>query len=163
MTDQEQYQRAYEYAAKKHAGQYRIGGKPYMTHPEAVAAALRAQGYDVDYQITGLFHDLLEDTDASETEIEALGGREVLEAVRLLTKRPGYVMADYIAGIKKNPMARAVKAADRLHNLKSASVCSEKFKRKYIKESTEWYLDFSPEIGAAVRELEETLKKTPKD
>ena len=88
MTDQERYQRAYEYAAKKHAGQYRIGGKPYMTHPEAVAEALRAQGYDVDYQITGLFHDLLEDTDASETEIEALGGREVLEAVRLLTKRP---------------------------------------------------------------------------
>lgn len=163
MTDQERYQRAYEYAAKKHAGQYRIGGKPYMTHPEAVAAALRAQGYDVDYQITGLFHDLLEDTDASETEIKALGGREVLEAVRLLTKRPGYVMADYIAGIKKNPMARAVKAADRLHNLRSASACSEKFKRNYIKESTEWYLDFSPEIGAAVRELEETLKKTPKD
>ena len=30
-------------------------------------------------------------------------------------------------------------------------------------EHNQLYLDFSPEIGAAVRELEETLKKTPKD
>ena len=158
MTDQERYQRAYDYAAKKHAEQYRIGGEPYITHPEAVAEALREQGYGIDYQIAGLFHDLLEDTDASESEIEALGGRAVLEAVQLLTKKPGYVMAEYIAGIKKNPMARAVKAADRLHNLRSAAVCSESFKRKYIKESTDWYLDFSPEIEAAVRELAKTLK-----
>ena len=34
----------------------------------------------------------------------------------------GYVMEEYIDGIKKNPLAYVVKAADRLHNLRSALV-----------------------------------------
>ena len=156
------FKKALEYAAAKHKGQYRKGGEAYITHPEAVARILRDKGFDEDYQIAGLFHDLLEDTDASEEEIEALGGPEVLEAVKLLTKQKGYVMADYIHGIKANPMAAAVKAADRLHNLQSAVIADEAFKRKYILESINWYLDFSPEIPAAVKKLADTLKSPPR-
>ena len=66
-------------------------------------------------------------------------------------------MAYYIAGIKQNPIACAVKAADRLHNLKSAVVADNDFKRRYILESIDWYLDFSPEIPQAVKALAETL------
>ena len=156
------FKKALEYAAAKHKGQYRKGGEAYITHPEAVARILRDKGFDEDYQIAGLFHDLLEDTDASEEEIEDLGGPEVLEAVKLLTKQKGYVMADYIHGIKANPMAAAVKAADRLHNLQSAVIADEAFKRKYILESINWYLDFSPEIPAAVKKLADTLKSPPR-
>lgn len=156
------FKKALEYAAAKHKGQYRKGGEAYITHPEAVARILRDKGFDEDYQIAGLFHDLLEDTDASEEEIEALGGPEVLEAVKLLTKQKGYVMADYIHGIKANPMAAAVKAADRLHNLQSAVIADEAFKRKYILESINWYLDFSPEIPVAVKKLADTLKSPPR-
>lgn len=156
------FKKALEYAAAKHKGQYRKGGEAYITHPEAVARILRDKGFDEDYQIAGLFHDLLEDTDASEEEIEALGGPEVLEAVKLLTKQKGYVMADYIHGIKANPMAAAVKAADRLHNLQSAVIADEAFKRKYILESINWYLDFSPEIPVAVKKLADTLNSPPR-
>ena len=67
-------------------------------HPLAVSEIVRNQGYGMDYQITALFHDLLEDTDATEEEIFDLGGARVLEAVRLLTKQEGYVMAEYVAG-----------------------------------------------------------------
>ena len=69
-------------------------------------------------------------------------------------------MADYIAGIKENPMAKAVKAADRLHNLRCAVVTDERFRRRYIQESMEWYLDFSPEIPKAVKDLAATLDQT---
>ena len=100
MTEEERYQRALRFAEEKHKGQYRIGGQPYISHPLAVAEALKKEGYDTDYQITGLFHDLLEDTDAREEEIEEIGGSQVLDAVRRLTKTEGYVMADYIAGIR---------------------------------------------------------------
>ena len=79
MNSSERFQAALEFATLKHAGQYRIGGLPNMTHPRAVAEILREKGYGEDYQIAGLFHDLLEDTDAQETEIEMLGGREVLK------------------------------------------------------------------------------------
>ena len=66
-------------------------------------------------------------------------------------------MAEYIGGIKGNEIAFAVKAADRLHNLKCATETSNEFKRKYIMESVEWYLDFSPEIKLAVKELLESV------
>ena len=153
------YQKALEYAKNKHKGQYRIGGEEYITHPAAVAEMLKKQGYGIEYQITGLFHDLLEDTDAKESEIKELSSGEVLDAVKLLTKQKGYVMAEYIDGIKKNKIAFAVKAADRLHNLQSAFCTDDNFKRKYIAETKEWYMDFSEEIRDAAERLENSMKK----
>lgn len=157
MIDSLKIKAAAFYAIEKHQGQKRIGGAEYITHPFAVAEILSEWGYGEEYQIAGLFHDLLEDTDAKEYEVEKLGGKDVLEAVKLLTKREGYVMEEYISSIKRNPIAFAVKAADRLHNLRCALVADKKFRRKYIKESLDWYLDFSPEIEIAVKELIKSL------
>lgn len=154
---EEQYEKALAFAEEKHKGQYRIGGLPYISHPIAVAEKLKKAGYDTDYQIAGLFHDLLEDTDATEEEIEALAGPEVLDAVKRVTKTEGYVMADYIAGIKESPMAFAVKRADREHNLETACDADRAFRIRYIQESRDWYLDFSPEIQKLVEDLEKTL------
>ena len=64
------YEAALAFATRKHAGQKRIGGDDYITHPVAVAEMVRAWGYPVSYQITALFHDLLEDTDATEEQIQ---------------------------------------------------------------------------------------------
>ena len=151
------YELALSFATEKHEGQFRIGGDPYITHPIAVAEILADWGLDEAHRIAGLFHDLLEDTDATEEEILRLGGEDVLLCVKLLTKAPGYVMADYVAGIKAHPMARLVKAADRLHNLRCALVAGEDFKRKYILESVDWYLDLCPEIPVAVKKLADSL------
>lgn len=158
MPDRENaVQRALSYAREKHDGQKRIGGADYITHPIAVMEIVREQGYGEDYQIAALFHDLLEDTDASESEILRLGNERILEAVKLLTKAPGYEMKAYISAIRANEIAFAVKAADRLHNLQSALVTSTEFKRKYILETVDWYLDFSEEIRRAVKALAQSL------
>lgn len=154
------YDKALEYASEKHKGQLRKGGAPYITHPIAVAEYLREKGFGMEYQITGLFHDLLEDTDATEQEIAEIGGERVLEAVKLLTKKKGYIMEEYIRRIKENDIAFAVKAADRLHNLRCCIYGSERFIREYITESREWYMDFSDEIVQAVSELEEKLAES---
>ena len=53
-------------------------------------------------------------------------GEDVLKAVKLVTKEKEYCMETYIAGIKTNSMAYAVKGADRLHNLQSAFCANEK-------------------------------------
>ena len=119
---------------------------------------VKDMGLDSDYQITALFHDLLEDTNATEDEILSFGNAEILKAVKLLTKTKGYDMANYVSEIKKNDIAFRVKTADRLHNLQSAINASEEFKRKYILETIDWYLDFSPEIKVAVKKLAESLK-----
>ena len=157
MTDEERYDNALRFAAEKHKGQFRIGGDEYITHPMAVAEIVKRQGYGIDVQITALFHDLLEDTNAKESEILFYGNAEILKAVKLLTKQKGYEMAEYVAGIRQNEIAFAVKAADRLHNLRCALVTDTEFKRKYIFETVDWYLDFSPEIPKAVKALAQSL------
>lgn len=157
--DKLNYEKALKYAAEKHKGQYRIGGEPYITHPVAAAEIVKKWGYGPEYQITALFHDLLEDTDATEKEILALSDESVLRAVRLLTKVKPYVMKEYVAAIKKNKIAFIVKAADRLHNLKSAFCTDEHFKRRYIMETLEYYMDFTPEIETAVKELSASMDK----
>ena len=160
MVDDKKLQLAREFAKVKHKGQKRIGGEDYITHPIEVSEIVKNQGLDENYQITALFHDLLEDTDATEEEILKIGNQEILDAVKFLTKKKGYVMSEYISAIKSNPIAFAVKAADRLHNLQCAIVASEEFKRKYILETVDWYLDFSPEIRKAVKRLAESLETT---
>jgi (p)ppGpp synthase/HD superfamily hydrolase len=157
MIESERVLRALNFATEKHKGQKRIGGDDYIMHPIAVCEMVKEQGLDENYQIAALFHDLLEDTDATENEILEYSNHEVLNAVKLLTKEKGYDMQKYIADIKDNPIAFAVKSADRLHNLQCALVTSAEFKRKYILETVDWYLDFSKEIKIAVKTLAESL------
>ena len=157
MSDSERVRRALEFATQKHKGQKRIGGDDYISHPIAVWEKVKEQGYGEDYQITALFHDLLEDTTATEQDILEFGNFEILTAVKLLTKQKGYDMASYVGAIKTNHIALVVKTADRLHNLQCALVADNDFKRKYVLETVDWYLDFSPEIKKAVKRLAESL------
>ena len=157
MAYSERVARALDFATKKHSGQKRIGGADYISHPIAVFEIVKSQGYDEDYQITALFHDLLEDTDATQEEILQYGNDKILTAVKLLTKFKGYKMQEYIDSIKGNDIAFVVKTADRLHNLQCALVANVEFKRKYVLETVDWYLDFCTEIKKAVKVLAESL------
>lgn len=67
-------------------------------------------------------------------------------------------MADYVDGVKSNPISKAVKAGDRLHNLRCAFVCSEDFKRRYILESLDWYLDLDKDVITAVKDLAKSMQ-----
>ena len=153
------------FAKEKHEGQTRIGGEPYISHPVEVAKIIEEKGFtDAKYIITALFHDLLEDTDATEQEISYYGGADVLEAVKLLTKSKGYKMEIYIRDIKNHPIAKMVKLSDRLHNLLSADVADKRFRERYVKETEEFYVDlakgtpFEEDITKALIGLKNTLK-----
>lgn len=158
------YNDALEFATKKHSGQYRKDGREYIVHPYNVSKLLEEKGYGLDYQVAGLFHDLLEDTDATKEEILLLSTPEVLEAVELVTKIDGYTNEVYLPNIFKNEIAREVKMADRLNNLRDAAFCDDKFKVKYIKETKEYYYplitgyDFEQDIIDAVTFLANTIK-----
>lgn len=137
------YQKALEYTTLKHAGQTRKEGTVYITHPVAVAEILRSKGFSIDVQIMGLFHDLLEDTDAADEEIITLGNQEVLDVVKLLSKEGDYDMDEYISRISGNQKAAAVKLADRVHNLRSATVADDAFRKKYFIESIDYYMELA--------------------
>lgn len=153
------FEKAIEFIKQKHSGQKRKQGTPYYTHPVAVAELLKEKGFSLEYQIAGLFHDLLEDTDATIEEIINLSNKDVAEAVKLVTKIEGYIMKDYIENIKMNDMAKMVKLADRIHNLSESSSGSFEFQEKYIKETKDWFIDlakgtvFEEELNAELKKL----------
>lgn len=60
----------------------------------------------------------------------------------LLTKPKPYDMADYLGGIGRNAMAKDVKCADRIHNLRTTADSSQAFRKKYYDESVRWYVPF---------------------
>ena len=153
ILNESTYAQALSFAKEKHSGQHRLGGADYITHPIAVAEKVKKLGYGLEYRITALFHDLLEDTDATEEEILVLSNEHVLEAVKLLTKQEGYNMADYVNNIRKNKMAFVVKCADRLHNLECLHSTSPSFRKRYIEESIKWYGDFSDDIKSEINKL----------
>ena len=86
MTEQELFEKALCFATEKHSGQTRQDGSPYIYHPIKVAEFLKDAGYDLRYQMAGLLHDVLEDTDMTKEEMAAEFNAEVAEIVDGVTK-----------------------------------------------------------------------------
>lgn len=156
MTREESilYSKALALASEKHAGQIRKDGSPYIFHPLRVSKAIADAGYNINYQIAGLFHDLLEDTDTTLEEIK-IYGEDVLEAVKLVSKNYCNNMKDYIPNILKNHMASVVKNVDRIDNLWDAcNIIDEKFQKYYLKKSKEYEGKFSMALDNSIYHLE---------
>ena len=78
--------KAIDFATKKHEGQMRKSGEPYITHPLSVAALLVEWGMDTDTVVAGVLHDTLEDTDTTLAEIEEIFSRDIAFLVDGVTK-----------------------------------------------------------------------------
>lgn len=147
------------FAVQKHSFQKRKDGSPYFWHPVGVAMMLKDAGFDERYQMVGLFHDLLEDTDATEEEILEYGDEKILETVKLLTKTEGYIEEKYFEGILQNPMAKAVKIMDRIYNLRDSVHADAGFIDKYLKETSDFFVGkFSEELDEEYYKLREIRK-----
>lgn len=142
------FSKALSFATERHASQRRRDDSPYIYHVIRVAMYLGNQGHGVDYQIAGLFHDLLEDTDTTEDELRQFCSENVIRAVKLVTKTDGYDEEKYIEDILNNPIAKAVKNADRIDNLTDMTRQSDQeFIKRYIYDTeTFYYGKFSDEL-----------------
>ena len=113
MDMSEKVMLADRFAAEKHAGQKDKAGLPYVEHPRAVAARVESE----EEKIVALLHDTVEDTDATIDEIREMFGSTIADAVALLTHDNSVPYMEYVAKVKENPIARAVKLADLTHNM----------------------------------------------
>jgi (p)ppGpp synthase/HD superfamily hydrolase len=96
-----------------HKNQKDKTGLPYVFHPFHLAEQMS----DEATTIVALLHDVVEDSDYTLEDLEKMGfGAEILDALRLLTHLPEVPYMEYVANIKKNPIARTVKLADLAHN-----------------------------------------------
>jgi (p)ppGpp synthase/HD superfamily hydrolase len=77
------------FAADRHAGQTRdSGGVPFVTHPVEVACLLHEAGYSDEVVAAGVLHDVLEDTDVEQAELEKRFGDRVAGLVAAVSDDP---------------------------------------------------------------------------
>lgn len=96
-----------------HKDQIDKSNMPYVFHPFHLAEQMQ----DEETTIVALLHDVVEDTDYTLEDLRAMGfSNRVLEAIALMTHAPEVPYMDYVAQIKTNPIAKAVKLADLRHN-----------------------------------------------
>lgn len=102
-------------ASYKHAGQLDKSGQPYILHPIAVMYLLYTT--DEELQCMALGHDLLEDTNTTQSELIEHFTPRIVEGIRSLTRFPSETYAEYIEKVKLNPDAVRVKLCDLQHNM----------------------------------------------
>ena len=96
-----------------HKEQKDKSGLPYVHHPFHLAEQMT----DEATTIVALLHDVVEDTSVTLDDLKNEGfPQEVVDAIALLTHNDGSPYMDYVARIKQNPIAKAVKLADLTHN-----------------------------------------------
>ena len=103
---------AMKIAYRAHHGQTDKGGIPYIFHPYHLAEQMT----DEYTACVALLHDVVEDTDVTPEQLAEIFPKEVVEAVALMTHNDDTPYLDYVARIASNPIAKAVKLADLLHN-----------------------------------------------
>lgn len=133
---------AMEFCKAAHEGQKRkYSNKDYYTHPWAVAEILSKYTQDQDVLYAALLHDVLEDTDRTELEIEDKFGERVLNLVLEVTNqchegnRAARTNAEHERLSKCSREAKMIKLADRYHNLSEMDGTELGWIRKYTQES----------------------------
>lgn len=113
----ELYEKVLKFVEEKHKGQVRRSGEPVINHPIGVANILKEAGYNEDFQMVGLMHDLLEDTDTTADDLIALTNRpDLVRGVISLTKTEEMTLEESIADAKMDYFGRVIKGADRYQN-----------------------------------------------
>jgi (p)ppGpp synthase/HD superfamily hydrolase len=185
-------QRAFRYAAEKHAGQTRKQtAVPYLSHLMAVASLVLEAGGDEDMAIAALLHDVVEDCGGMPRlrEVRRQFGRRVAKIVEGCTdsfsepKREWIERKkDYLREVKHaDAETRLVSASDKLHNVRTiladyrrdGEAIWKRFTGK--KEGTLWYYRalsdeyqrrganrITRELEIAVAELERALGRKPR-
>jgi GTP pyrophosphokinase len=156
--DLELIQKAYIFAAEAHAGQTRLSGEPYLSHPMSVAKVLADMQLDEATVAAGLLHDTVEDTKATIDEIESLFGEEVADIVDGVTKISKIQFESKAVAqaenIRKMILAMAedirvlmVKLADRLHNMRTLDFQNSVKQRLISQETLDIYAPLANRLG----------------
>ena len=96
-----------------HKNQVDKSGIPYVFHPFHLAEHMETE----ETVVVALLHDLVEDTDYTIAHLKEMGfPKTITEAIALMTHSADVEYMDYVAKIKTNPIAKAVKLADLRHN-----------------------------------------------
>ncbi|MBZ0095262.1 MAG: bifunctional (p)ppGpp synthetase/guanosine-3',5'-bis(diphosphate) 3'-pyrophosphohydrolase, partial [Sulfuricella sp.] len=156
--DTAQIEAAYRFSESAHAGQFRVSGEPYISHPLAVAGILAEWHLDGQALMAALLHDVMEDTTITKQEIGEKFGKAVAELVDGVSKLDKIEFQTEIHAQAENfrkmllAMARDVrviliKIADRLHNMRTLGAMAPEKRQRIARETLEIYAPIANRLG----------------
>jgi GTP diphosphokinase / guanosine-3',5'-bis(diphosphate) 3'-diphosphatase len=151
-------ERAYAFSSANHKQQLRDSGEAYMTHPLAVTRILADMRMDVVCLVTGLLHDVVEDTSVTIEEIEKNFGKEVANCVNGVTKltkldflssedRQAESFRKMLLAMTDDIRVIIVKLADRMHNMRTLDYLSPERRERIARETLEIYAPIAHRLG----------------
>jgi (p)ppGpp synthetase, RelA/SpoT family len=158
-ADEDAINRAYVFAMKMHGSQLRASGDPYFSHPIEVAGILTKYRLDSSSIITALLHDTIEDTPATQEDIDKLFGPEISRLVDGVTKlnrielqsdhaKQAENLRKLVLAMSEDIRVLLVKLADRTHNMRTLHYIQKPEKRRRIAlETMEIYAPLAERIG----------------
>jgi guanosine-3',5'-bis(diphosphate) 3'-pyrophosphohydrolase len=157
-ADEALIRRAYEYSARMHRGQKRMSGEPYVIHPLNVALIIAQLKLDVPSIVTGLLHDVVEDTSVSLGEIQTLFGAEIATLVDGVTKvskitfqsreeKQAENFRKMIIAMAQDIRVVLIKLADRLHNMRTLDHLAPDRQIEIARETLEIYAPLAHRLG----------------
>ena len=161
IDDEEQIQvieKAYQFAKQKHDGQFRKSGEPYIYHPMHVALILISVYADYETISAGLLHDVLEDCDCDQEEMQEAFGPNITKLVQGVTKlskihfsTENEYLIDYykkiIVGMSEDVRVIIIKLADRLHNMRTLWAIPEDRQKVKAHEALEILAPIAHHLG----------------
>ncbi len=164
--------KAFELANDAHRGMYRKSGELYIFHPVAVARIAAMEiGLGSTSVVAALMHDVVEDTDLTLSDLEALFGKKVVSIVDGLTKLEGVFDQNaslQVENFRKLLMSMIedvrvilIKLSDRLHNMRTLESMPEHKRYRIAAETLYIYAPIANRLGlfAIKTELEDLSLK----
>ena len=150
--------KAYLFANDVHFGVKRLTGEDYINHPLNVAYILTSMNADYSTLAAALLHDVIEDSNVTKEEIENIFGSEIALLVDGVTKinkinfetTNAAVIANQrkiLVGLCEDVRVIFIKLADRLHNMRTLWIHSEKKQKENALETLEILTPIAHRLG----------------
>jgi GTP diphosphokinase / guanosine-3',5'-bis(diphosphate) 3'-diphosphatase len=151
-------EKAFRFARQCHEGQTRDSGEPYMVHPVMVAHILADMRMDTVSMVTGLLHDVVEDTSVTVEQVRKEFGEEVARCVDGLTKlskldvfsaedRQAESFRKMLLAMVEDIRVIMVKLADRMHNMRTLGYLDSDRRERIARETIEIYAPIAHRLG----------------
>jgi guanosine-3',5'-bis(diphosphate) 3'-pyrophosphohydrolase len=153
---------------RRHLGQFRASGEPYITHPIAVAGLCADWKLDVQAIMAALMHDTIEDLGITKAELierfgaptaELVDGLTKLDKLQFNTREEGQAESfrKMLLAMARDVRVILIKLADRLHNMRTMAAMAPDKRQRIARETLDIYAPIAHRLGLnqTYRELQE--------